>query len=92
MPGTHLLLARHGETDWNRIGRWQGQADPPLNEMGRRQAAELAERLVGQGISAIHTSDLLRASETAQVVAERLGLTVEEDLGLREIDVGRGPA
>ena len=88
MPGTRLLLARHGETDWNRIGRWQGQADPPLNETGRRQAAELAERLVGKGISAIHTSDLLRASETARVVADRLGLTVDEDPGLREIDVG----
>jgi broad specificity phosphatase PhoE len=85
---TRLLLARHGETDWNRIGRWQGQADPPLNEAGRRQAVELAERLAGDGVVAIYTSDLQRASETARVVGERLGLAVVEDPGLREIDVG----
>jgi 2,3-bisphosphoglycerate-dependent phosphoglycerate mutase len=88
VPGTRILLARHGETDWNRIGRWQGHADPPLNETGRQQAVELAERLAGAGISAIYTSDLRRASETAQVVGERLGLDVHEDSQLREIDVG----
>jgi broad specificity phosphatase PhoE len=85
---TRLLLARHGETDWNRIGRWQGQADPPLNEEGRRQAAVLAEQLAGDSVRAIYSSDLLRASETARVVGERLGLAVVEDRGLREIDVG----
>jgi probable phosphoglycerate mutase len=85
---TRILLARHGETDWNRVGRWQGQADPPLNDAGRRQAAELAERLAGDGIAAIYSSDLARASQTAQVVADRLGLRVVEDAGLREIDVG----
>jgi broad specificity phosphatase PhoE len=88
VPGTRILLARHGETEWNRIGRWQGHADPPLNETGRRQAAELAERLAQDGISAIYASDLRRASETAQVVGERLGLVVHEDPQLREIDVG----
>jgi broad specificity phosphatase PhoE len=85
---TRILLARHGETDWNRIGRWQGHADPPLNEAGRSQAAELAERLAGDGIAAVYSSDLQRASETARVVAARLGLDVVEDPGLREIDVG----
>lgn len=85
---TRILLARHGETDWNRIGRWQGHADPPLNEAGRSQAAELAERLAGDGIAAVYSSDLKRASETARVVAARLGLDVVEDAGLREIDVG----
>ena len=59
---TRILLARHGETEWNRLGRWQGHADPPLNEQGRRQAAELAERLAGDGIAAIYSSDLARAS------------------------------
>ena len=88
MPGTRILLARHGETEWNRIGRWQGQADPPLNEVGLQQAAELAERLAGDGISAIYASDLQRASETARVIGERLGLDVVEDEALREIDVG----
>ena len=88
MASTRILLARHGETDWNRIGRWQGHADPPLNETGRRQAAELAEQLVGDGVAAVYASDLQRASETAQVVGDRLGLAVAQDPGLREIDVG----
>jgi probable phosphoglycerate mutase len=85
---TRLLLARHGETEWNRSGRFQGHANPPLSELGREQAAALAEQLAGDGIAAIYTSDLLRASETAQAVAVRLGLEVVEDAGLREIDVG----
>ena len=85
---TRILLARHGETDWNRLGRWQGHANPPLNDAGRRQAAELAERLAGDGIGAIYSSDLRRASETARIVADRLGLDVVEERGLREIDVG----
>ena len=85
---TRILLARHGETDWNRVGRWQGHADPPLNDAGRGQAAELAERLAGDGIAAIYSSDLRRASQTAHVVADRLGIAVVEDAGLREIDVG----
>lgn len=88
MPATRILLARHGETDWNRIGRWQGHADPPLNDTGRRQAAELAEQLVGDGVAAVYASDLQRASETARVVGDRLGLAVVEDAALREIDVG----
>ena len=88
MASTRILLARHGETDWNRIGRWQGHADPPLNETGRRQAAELAEQLAGDGVAAVYSSDLQRASETAQVVGDRLGLPVAQDPGLREIDVG----
>jgi len=88
MATTRLLLARHGETDWNRIGRWQGQADPPLNDIGREQAAALAEQLAGDGVRAIYSSDLRRASETARVVGERLGLGVVEERGLREIDVG----
>jgi probable phosphoglycerate mutase len=85
---TRILLARHGETEWNRVGRWQGHADQPLNEAGRLQASELAERLAGDGITAVYSSDLARARETADAVADRLGLEVVEDEGLREIDVG----
>jgi len=85
---TRILLVRHGETDWNRIGRWQGHADPPLNDLGRQQAARLAERLVGDGVSAVYSSDLRRASQTAVVVGARLALPVIEDPALREIDVG----
>jgi broad specificity phosphatase PhoE len=85
---TELLLVRHGETDWNREGRWQGQADPPLNERGRVQARELAEALAGERLEAIYASDLKRAYETAEIVGERLGLPVTSDPALRETDVG----
>jgi probable phosphoglycerate mutase len=85
---TTILLARHGETDWNSERRWQGHADRPLNETGREQARELAEALAGREIDAVYSSDLLRAHETARIVAERLGLPVEVDASLREVDVG----
>jgi probable phosphoglycerate mutase len=85
---TTILLARHGETDWNSERRWQGHADQPLNEVGREQARELAETLAGRSIDVVYSSDLVRAHETALIVAERLGLPVEGDAGLREVDVG----
>lgn len=85
---TTLILARHGETDWNRENRFQGHADPPLNELGRRQSAELAATLASEGIARVYTSPLRRAHETAEIVAARLGLEVEPVEALREIDVG----
>ena len=85
---TVLLLVRHGETDWNAAGRLQGHTDRPLNDYGRRQAKELAERLAGEGADAIYASDLVRAKETAEIVGERLGLTVVVDPDLREKDWG----
>jgi broad specificity phosphatase PhoE len=85
---TTILLVRHGETDWNRERRFQGHADTPLNEAGRRQAGELAERLRDEGLTAVYTSPLRRAAETADIVAEHLGLEAEELEALREIDVG----
>ena len=85
---TTLLLVRHGETDWNASGRLQGHTDRPLNDYGRRQAAELAATLETGGISAIYTSDLARAKETAEIVAARLGLPVCLDPDLRERDWG----
>src|SRR5690242_8696605 len=83
-----LLLVRHGETDWNAEGRLQGQTDRPLNEYGRRQARELAERLAGDGVVAIYASDLSRAKETAEIVGGRLGLPVVVDPDLRERNWG----
>jgi len=85
---TVLLLVRHGETDWNAAGRLQGHTDRPLNDYGRRQAKELADRLAGEGADAIYASDLVRAKETAEIVGERLGLTVVVDPDLREKDWG----
>lgn len=85
---TLLLLARHGETDWNRNGIWQGHGDPPLNARGRQQADELARRVATVSLAAIHASDLRRAHETAEIVGESVGVPVVPDPGLREIDVG----
>jgi broad specificity phosphatase PhoE len=83
---TTLLLARHGETDWNRDGRFQGHADTSLNARGREQAQALAEGV--NGVEVIYSSDLKRATETAEVVAERLGLEVTVDSRLRERGFG----
>src|SRR3954462_1932952 len=85
---TTLLLVRHGETDWNAEGRLQGHTDRPLNEYGRRQAKELAARLAREHVDAIYASDLSRARETAEIVGERLGLTVVIDPDLREKNWG----
>src|SRR3569623_193897 len=85
---TELLLVRHGETDWNAEGRLQGHTDRPLNDHGRRQAKEVAERLAGEGADAIYASDLLRAKETAEIVGERRGVPVVVDADLREKNWG----
>jgi broad specificity phosphatase PhoE len=85
---TTLLLARHGETDWNRARRWQGHADRPLTDLGRAQAAALADRLSDIALDAIYSSDLRRARETAEAVALPQGLDVIELPALREVDVG----
>lgn len=83
---TTLLLVRHGETDWNRDGRWQGHSDTPLNELGRRQAHELAATL--DGVDVLYSSDLTRARETAEIVADRLGVEIHLDSRLRERSFG----
>jgi broad specificity phosphatase PhoE len=85
---TTILLTRHGETDWNRDARFQGHADPLLNEVGREQARRLAQTLNGEPLDALYASDLRRASQTAAIVGAELGLEVALDAGLREIDVG----
>jgi probable phosphoglycerate mutase len=83
-----LLLARHGETQWNLEGRWQGWADPPLNDTGRAQARALAEQLREIPFDAVYSSDLQRAHETAVIVAAPHRVPVVADPELREIDVG----
>jgi probable phosphoglycerate mutase len=85
---TTILLARHGETDWNRDQRWQGHADRELTELGQAQALALAERLDAFPIAAIYSSDLARARETARAVAARRGIDVVERIDLREVDCG----
>lgn len=84
-----LFLARHGETDDNREPiRVQGFTDTPLNDTGRRQAAELAGRVTPMGFVSLWSSDLSRARETAEIVGHRTGLSVRLDPRLREANRG----
>lgn len=85
---TTILLARHGETDWNREGRFQGWADPPLNATGLAQAVDLSVGLMAEELTAVYSSPLRRAYETAEVVAASRGLEPVTVDGLREVDVG----
>jgi broad specificity phosphatase PhoE len=85
---TTTLLLRHGLTDWNATRRAQGHADVELNDAGRRQADEAAERLAGMRLGAVYSSDLRRAVDTARPVADRHGLEVVVDPAWREIDQG----
>ena len=87
MPTT-LVLVRHGETDWNADNRFQGHADPPLNETGRAQARALATELRREVFAALYTSPLQRAAETAAIIGYELGLEPRADAALKEVDVG----
>jgi len=86
---TTLVLIRHGQTDWNVEGRWQGQADPPLNDRGREQARRVAEYQSQFGFAALYSSDLRRAMETAQIIGAEMGLSVIPEPRLREINLGK---
>jgi broad specificity phosphatase PhoE len=83
-----VYLARHGQTAYNHEGRFQGQQAIPLDATGREQAAELAERASGYDFQALWCSPLLRARETADIVAARIGLEPVEDERLMETDAG----
>jgi probable phosphoglycerate mutase len=85
---TTLFCVRHGETDWNRQERWQGQDDQPLNALGRRQANDAARSLASDRFAAIYSSDLRRAVDTAMPLAVALELRPILDPGLREVDTG----
>jgi probable phosphoglycerate mutase len=84
-----LLLARHGQTEWNRLGRFQGHTDIPLDAEGVRQAAALADAVAHLGVTHVRTSDLSRARETGRIVCERLAAVwAGEDADLRERSFG----
>lgn len=88
MAGNRVLLWRHGQTDWNLINRFQGHSDIPLNDVGRFQAQRSAQILAGMNPTAIISSDLGRARETAQALANLVGLPVTTDEKLRETNGG----
>src|SRR3954453_4251950 len=83
-----LIIWRHGQTDHNASGIWQGQLDTALSEGGRAQAHAAAEVRASYETSLIHSSDLSRAAETAHALGSRLGLAVHHDERLREIPAG----
>lgn len=85
----HLILVRHGETDWNVSLQYQGHAAVPLNARGREQAHRTAQRLATYGAVALYTSDLLRAAQTAEIMSGPLKLAPRVMSDLREIDVGQ---
>ncbi len=89
MDATRIIAIRHGETAWNVDTRIQGHLDIPLNDTGLWQARRLGAALAGEPIAAIYASDLGRAMQTAQAVAEVAGLPVVADTGLRERAFGR---
>lgn len=86
--GTSLVLLRHGQTDWNAEGRFQGQADIPLNEVGRRQAERAGRALGRLGADAVWCSPLTRTRQTAEPLLRALGLEARTDERLKEIHVG----
>lgn len=85
---TELIIIRHGETDWNKGLRFQGQQDISLNQSGREQASSVRDVLVDRKIDSIYSSDLKRARETAEIIAEPHHLEVKQLKGLREMNFG----
>ncbi|ERJ95975.1 putative alpha-ribazole phosphatase [Selenomonas sp. oral taxon 892 str. F0426] len=85
---TELIIIRHGETEWNQTGRFQGHSDVPLSEKGRAQAEALAQNLIIDHVDAIYASDLIRAMDTAAPLARRFGVDVIPDTALRELNFG----
>ncbi|WP_104524759.1 histidine phosphatase family protein [Blastococcus atacamensis] len=91
LPVTRLVVWRHGRTEWNAAGRFQGQMDPPLDDVGRAQAAHAAPHLMagldGQD-AVVLSSDLVRAADTARVLTDLMGVDLRLDERLREHGMG----
>ena len=85
---TSITLIRHGETEWNLCGRWQGHADSPLSPRGVAQAEALGQRMKGEKFDFYYSSDLGRAMHTSELVGGPSGMVAEQYVGLRERDLG----
>lgn len=83
-----FILVRHTTTDWNLLGKIQGQADIDLNEQGEEEAMGLAQSLLSLGICHIVSSDLTRAQNTAKIINKNLGVSLQLSLALRECSFG----
>lgn len=88
MQSLTLWLVRHGQTDWNLEGKFQGQTDQPLNSNGLSQAKKVAGFFIGKNIAAIYSSHLKRALQTARFISDVLQIPVQKDTRLQEINQG----
>lgn len=88
MTDRQIFLVRHGETAWNSRKIWQGQIGDGLNDYGKKQAELAASKLLSRSISAIYSSDLKRTLETARIISEKIGVSIQEDAGFRERSLG----
>jgi broad specificity phosphatase PhoE len=88
MTVKRVIFIRPGETDWNRLDRWQGWISSPLNQHGRLQVEALANFLRNIGIGALYSSDLTRAVQTAEIISEKTGVQPIYDQNLRERNIG----
>ncbi len=88
MTVKRVIFIRPGETDWNRLDRWQGWVSSPLNPHGRLQVESLANFLRNIGIGALYSSDLTRAVQTAEIISEKTGVQPVYDADLRERNIG----
>ncbi|WP_029543501.1 histidine phosphatase family protein [Selenomonas sp. AB3002] len=86
---TRLVLIRHGQTAWNKSGKYQGQSDVALSEEGLEQARCLAEHFPVEKLDAVYASDLSRAMVTAETVAQKFGLEVRPEPAFRELSFGK---
>jgi len=84
-----MYLIRHGQTEWNLLGRYQGWSDVSLSDIGRQQAEYLATNFPAEKLAAVYSSDLNRAAETARAVAEKLGCPLQLEKAFRELDFGK---
>ncbi len=85
---TGFILIRHGQTQWNRFERFRGRVDIDLDETGLRQAEAAADKITRWEVKAIYSSPLKRSMTTAQIIAKRLGLTVQPLEGINDMDFG----
>lgn len=85
---TKVIFVRHGQTKWNLAGKYQGQSDIELTDLGRHQAELLAKNFPSEKLDAIYSSDLSRAMETANIVGKRFGLVTNPEPAFREIHFG----